>query len=65
MMQKRTTPLTANKILFVDVMKDDRFVFTLRYEYCPLFKIDMNDIYEKIIEKHPTLRNKRIELYID
>ena len=65
MMQKRTTPPTANKTLFVDVMKDDRFVFTLRYEYCPLFKIDMNDIYEKIIERHPILRNRRIELYID
>ncbi len=61
----QASPLTSQKTLFVDVMKDGRFIFTLRYKYCPLFKRDLKDIYDKVIEKRPTLRNEKIELCID
>lgn len=64
-MQERITSPIPQKTLFVDVMNEGRFIFTLRYKYCPLFKIDLNDIYEKVLEKRPTLRNDKIELYID
>lgn len=65
MMKERTTSPISQKTIFVDVMKEGRFIFTLRYKYCPLFKIDLNDIYEKVLEKRPTLRKDKIELYID
>lgn len=61
---KQTRIPTSSKTLFVDVMKDGRFIFTLRYSYCPLFEIDLKDIYDKAIEKRPTLRNKKIEFHI-
>lgn len=54
----------SQKVIYVDVMVNDRFIFTLRYEYCPLFKIDLKDIHDKVIEKRPTLKNKKIEFYI-
>lgn len=46
-----TTTTTGKKVLFVDVMLHDRFIFTLRYKYCPLFKLDLQDVYSKVIEK--------------
>ena len=65
MISTRNTPPTGSKVLFVDVMRNGRYVFTLKYRYCPIFKIDPNDIYEKVLEKRPTLRNDDLELYID
>lgn len=32
------------KTLFIDVMCKGRFVTTFRYQYCPLFTIDLNDV---------------------
>ena len=46
-------------------MYNDRFVMTLPYKHNPLFKIDFEDVFEKIIEKRPTLRGKHLELYFD
>lgn len=53
------------KTIFIDVMHNDRFVMTLPYKYNPLFKIDIEDVIKKIIEKRPTLRGKHLELYFD
>ncbi len=53
------------KVLFIDVMLHDRFVFTLKYSYCPLFKIDLDDVYSKVIEQKPTLKGKPFEIYVD
>ena len=53
------------KTTFIDVMHKDRFIMTLAYKYNPLFTIDINDVFEKIIEKRPTLRGKHLELYFD
>lgn len=58
-------PPTGQRVLLVDVMLHDRFVFTLRYQYCPLFKLDLKDMYSKVIEKRPSLKGKPIELFID
>lgn len=60
-----TTPTTGEKVLFVDVMLHDRFIFTLRYQYCPLFKLDLQDVYSKVIEKRPSLKGKPIEIWLD
>ena len=64
-MSRRFTPPTAKKVLFADVMLNDRFVFTLRYEYCPLYKLDALDIYDKVIEKRPSLKDKPIQIFLD
>ena len=53
------------KVLLVYNMIHYRLVFTLRYIYSPLFKMDMKDIYSKVIEKRPSLKGKPIELFID
>ncbi len=60
-----TPHTTGKKVLFVDVMLHDRFIFTLRYQYCPLFKLDLQDVYSKVIEKRPSLKGKPIELWLD
>lgn len=60
-----TYPSTGKKVLFVDVMLNDRFIFTLRYQYCPLFKLNLQDVYSKIIEKRPSLKGKPIEICLD
>lgn len=53
------------KTTFIDVMYNSRFVMTLAYKFNPLFTIDINEVYAKIIEKRPTLRGKHLELYFD
>ena len=61
----RTAPHTSQKTLFVDVMLHEKFVFTLKYKFCPLFKLKIEDIVEKVFEARPSLKGKPIELYID
>lgn len=56
---------SAIKTLFVDVKLGDRFVFTMRYKYCPLFKLDLADLHKKILEKRPSLTGKQISIFID
>ena len=53
------------KTIFIDVMHNGRVVMTLPYKHKPLFKRDIEDILEKIIEKRPTLRGEHLELYFD
>lgn len=53
------------KTLFVDVMLHGRFQFTLLYKYCPAFRLSLEDIAAKVIEKRPYLKNKPFEMYID
>ncbi len=49
-------------ILF-DVMVGGRFVMQHKFRYCPLFKVDLNQIMEEILERRPSLRGKHIQLY--
>jgi len=60
-----TPPTLKNKVLFVDVMLHDKFVFTLRYQYCPLLKLDLEDVYARVIERRPSLKGKPIEMRVD
>ena len=46
-------------------MLHEKFVFTLKYKFCPLFKLKLEDIVEKVFEARPSLKGKPIELYID
>ena len=53
------------KTVFVDVMLDGRFQFTMPYKFCPAFKLDIEDVNKKVLEKRPSLRGKNYELWID
>ena len=46
------------KTLTFDVMLHGRYVCTLKYEYCPLFPIDSEELHDFVVSKRPTLRNK-------
>lgn len=48
----------TNKIFVFDVMLNGRFVCTLKYEYCPLFPIDFEELDKFILSKRPTLKGK-------
>ena len=51
------------KTIFLDIMLAGRFVFTLRYRYCPVFPLDLADISAEVIKKRPTLKDKPFEIY--
>ena len=46
------------KTFVFDVMLNERFVCTLKYEYCALFPIDFEDIKKFILSKKPSLKGK-------
>lgn len=46
------------KTLTFDIMLNGRFVCTLKYEYCPLFPIDIDDLTKFVLDKRPTLKGK-------
>lgn len=46
------------KTLFLDVMLNDRFVCTLKYKFCPLFPIELDDLKKFIESKRPSLNGK-------
>ena len=64
-MKAREQSNIGSKTIYIDIMKDERFIFTLKYKYCPLFKIDIGDIYNEVVKKRPTLKNTKFEIYID
>ena len=60
------TPLSGRtRILFVDVMEGGRFLFTHRFRWCPLFKVSPDEIVRDVLRQRPSLKNRKIELYID
>lgn len=50
------------KTLVFDVMLDGRFVHTFRYQYCPLFPIDEEELEKFVTDRLPTLKGKDCEL---
>lgn len=50
--------MVCKKTLFLDVMLNDRFVCTLKYKFCPLFPIELDDLKKFIESKRPSLKGK-------
>lgn len=50
------------KTFTFDVMLNGRFVCTLKYEYCQLFPIELDDLKKFILKKRPTLRGKHYRI---
>lgn len=50
------------KTLIFDVMLDGRFVRTFRYQYCPLFPIDEQELEKFVTDRLPTLKGKDFKI---
>ena len=51
--------------LFIDVLCKGRYVFTLRYKHSRTSYLDVNDVYNAVLKKRPTLKGEHLELYFD
>lgn len=50
------------KEFIFDVMLDGRFICTLKYKYCVLFPIDLEELNKFILKKRPTLKGKNFRI---
>lgn len=50
------------KDLIFDVMLNGRFIYTLKYRYCPLFPITQKEIAKFVEEKRPSLKGKNYNI---
>lgn len=50
------------KTLVFDVMLDGRFIHTFRYQYCPLFPIDEQELEKFVTDRLPTLKGKDFKI---
>nr|UWG77811.1 MAG: hypothetical protein [Bacteriophage sp.] len=48
------------KTLIFDVMLNGRFICTLRYKYCPLFPIEIDELVKLVLSKRPTLKGQAV-----
>ena len=46
------------KTFVFEVMLNGRFICTLKYEYSPLFPIDLEELDKFILDKRPSLKGK-------
>lgn len=54
--------MKGEKYLYFDIMERGRFVYQFRYSYCPLFKLDLEDVERKLYEKRPSLKGRKLEI---
>ena len=52
------------KELIFDVMLNGRFVCTLKYRFCPLFPITVEELEKFVEEKRPSLKGKNYKIAI-
>ena len=50
------------KVIYLDIMIRGLFVCQLTYKYCPLFRIEIEELEKFVLEKRPTLRNKKFTI---
>jgi len=61
-----TPPISAKyNTIFVDVMMDDRFLFTMKYKWLACFKFDIKDVKRKVLERRPSLEGKPLRLFLN
>lgn len=53
------------KTLVFDVMLDGRFVHTFRYQYCPLFPIDEEELEKFVTDRLPTLNRICFDSFVE
>lgn len=49
---------------YLDVMLNNKFYCQVEYYHCPLFPIEYSDLEKRVLQKYPTLRNKKFIIEI-
>ena len=49
-------------MLKFDVMVNGRYYHTMTYPHCPAFRLNLNKVYDYVVQRLPTLKGKQIEL---
>jgi len=62
---KSLAPPPGHKVIDSDVMEGDKYLFTFRYAYLPIFKFDLNEMAKELLKLRPSLKDKKIELWIN
>ena len=61
-----TPPISAKyNTIFVDIMMDDRFLFTMKYKWLACFAFNVEDVQRKVFEMRPSLKGKPIHLCLN
>ena len=50
------------KVIYFDIMLHGKFVCQIAYKYCPIFRLDINDLMREVYERRPSLKGKPIEV---
>lgn len=50
------------KVIYLDIMVGEKFLTQIPYHYCPLFPIDIKEVEKFVLEKRPTLKNKKFRI---
>ena len=48
----------GTKLLYLDIMREGRFVCTVKMPYCPLFTVNVSEITDYIFKQRPSLKGK-------
>lgn len=51
------------KTIYLDIMIGEKFYDQLTYRYCPIFKIDGEEIRKYVEEKRPLLKHKEYDIH--
>lgn len=52
----------GDKIVYLDIMVNERFYGQLTYRYCPLFPIEDKEIHDFVISQRPSLKDKKFTI---
>ena len=55
--------MKKNAMLYFDVLLDGMFLFQIAYRHCPIFKLDLNEVLDRVYARRPSLASKYIEVY--
>lgn len=54
--------MAKKEYLTFDVMCEERFITTMHYEHCSLFKLDLKELHKWILGRLPPLKNKAFSI---
>lgn len=53
------------KTIYVDVMRNGHFIKTLPYKHHEVLRLDEEKLWEFVLQKLPTLKDKEFDLFYD
>ena len=55
-------PPKGYKVIYIDIMVNDRFYKQMPYQYNPLWEIDVRDVEKNVLKKYSHLNGKKYKL---